>query len=89
MSDNDKNKEAEIAASAEDEPEVIGDEKLDDAEGGWSWGTSLKTTNVVMSGGSTMLKLDGLEGESDKVIDSMDAEMLRKRPGRFGSWSKG
>ncbi|MEM7684402.1 MAG: hypothetical protein AAF293_06225 [Pseudomonadota bacterium] len=91
MSDTKKNPEQDIVASAEDQPEIIGDENLGDVDGGWSWGSSTlstTTTNVVMSGGSTMLKIDGIDEQNDGLVDSMDANMLRTRPGRIG-WGYG
>ncbi|MEM7684401.1 MAG: hypothetical protein AAF293_06220 [Pseudomonadota bacterium] len=88
MSDKEKNTDKDIVTSAEDTPEIIGDEKLEDAAGGWSWGASM-STNVVMSGGSTMLNV-GVNadtvyggGEKDDLIQSLDASMLRTRPGRM------
>ncbi|MEL7469006.1 MAG: hypothetical protein AAFN27_11165 [Pseudomonadota bacterium] len=89
MSEQDKTPEKDIVASAEDAPETIGDETLEDAAGGWSWGASTLNTSVVMSGGSTMVKggviMDTIYAgsETDDLAQSLDASMLRIRPGRI------
>ena len=90
MSDTKKDQD-DVVTSAEDAPETIGDEKLEDAAGGWSWGASQTTSGVVMSGGTTMINtninLNTADGDATQdVIQSTDASMLRTRPGRIGNW---
>ena len=88
MSDIKKDQD-DVVTSAEDAPEVIGDEKLEDAAGGWSWGALSSTSGVVMSGGTTMINtninLNTADGNSTQdAIQNADANMLRTRPGRIG-----
>lgn len=92
MSDTKKDQNEDIVASAEDTPEVIGDESLEQTAGGWSFGSS----SVVMSGGSTMLNTNLTvqgpiaetiyAGDSDDVLQTADTSFLRTRPGRIGNW---
>lgn len=91
MSDTKKDQNDDVVTSAEDEPEMIGDEKLEDAAGGWSWGQSQTTNNVVMSGGSTMINTNTVGNTADHIVtedtlQTQEATFLRKRPGRFGNW---
>ena len=92
MSEKDTDQRKDIVTSAEDEPQVIADEALEDANGGWSFmTTTTSTTNVVMSGGSTMVNTDlnpntADQATTDDVIRPQDTTMLRTRPGRFGNW---
>lgn len=91
MSDTKKDQNEDIVASAEDAPEIIGDQNLEDAAGGWSWGGSLSTSNVAMSGGTTMvntnINLNTADGSTvEDTLQTTDTSFLRTRPGRVGNW---
>ncbi|MEM9045815.1 MAG: hypothetical protein AAGC81_14085 [Pseudomonadota bacterium] len=85
MSDPKNTDDKDIVAKADDEPQVLQDEQLEDADGGFSFSFNtqpVKTFNTKMATVTGNLNT----ADSVKVNDQLsqdDVNMLRTRPGRF------
>lgn len=81
MSDKDKQKQDDIISSAEDAPETIGDEQLNDVDGGWTLKnvqiTSYSTSGPSLSKQPLMATVYGGSGNDD----ILDAKTLLTRKG--------
>lgn len=87
----DKKKPDDIVATPEDQPEILSDDQLSDAQGGLHIGQAGLRKNTVLSGGTTMLK-PGLNFETvyggvgnDDILD-VGADLVsnpRKMPDPF------
>lgn len=73
----DSKKQHDIVAKAGDEPEVLSDDSLDDAQGGLHIGQAGLVSNTVLSGGTTMLTGD--PGRLAIYGGTIDSEVLDRK----------
>ncbi|MEM9099951.1 MAG: hypothetical protein AAGC79_15665, partial [Pseudomonadota bacterium] len=82
MSDQKKTDDKDIVAKAEDEPQVLQDEQLEDADGGFSFSFNTKSVKTFSAPTGQVFETITANADTDKLIKGKEA-FLRTRPGRF------
>ena len=88
MSDQKKNHKDDIVAKAEDAPETISDDALEDAEGGWSWGVTQPTfkapTRVSIAGSNFETVYGGVGNDDVMESPGLDRINPKNMPDPYG-----
>lgn len=86
MSDPKNPEDKDIVAKADDEPQVLSDEQLEDADGGFSFSFTPKQT-ISVDASFNSDQIVGNTADAGQISDKLelgDSKFLRTRPGRIG-----